>query len=140
MREKTFVMIKPDGVRRKLIGDIIQRIERKGFVITGIKMARLTEEIAKRHYYEHRDKNFFVSVVNSITSGPVVLMIVEGENAIKGIIDMVGSTNPSEAMPGTIRFDFATSITENVIHRSDSAESACREIKIFFGDNYNDGC
>lgn len=139
MKERTFVMIKPDGVRRKLVGKIINRIERKGFDILDIRMTRLTEDIAKKHYYEHRGKDFFNSVVDFITSGPVVLMIIEGEAAVKGVSDMVGSTNPSEARPGTIRFDFATCLTENVIHRSDSVESAQREIELFFGKSASQG-
>jgi nucleoside-diphosphate kinase len=132
MRERTFVMIKPDGVKRKLTGKIIERIENKGYNITNIKMITMTREQAEQHYKEHINKPFYKGLIDFITSGPVVLMIVEGEGAIKGISDMVGNTNPANAVPGTIRFDFASSLTYNIIHRSDSKESAEREIEFFF--------
>lgn len=133
MAERTFVMIKPDGVKRKLIGEIITRIEKKGYQITAIKMLEISEDLAREHYAEHVGKPFFDELIRFIMSGPVVAMVVEGEGVVKGISDMVGATNPKEAKPGTIRFDYATSITQNVIHRSDSVEKAEREIKLFFG-------
>ncbi|MBA1337113.1 MAG: Nucleoside diphosphate kinase [Firmicutes bacterium] len=132
MKEKTFVMIKPDGVRRGLIGEIIKRIENKGYEIVKMKMERVTTEQAVYHYREHRDKPFFKELIDFITSGPSVMMVVEGDGVIKGISDMVGSTNPADALPGTIRFDYASSVTYNVVHRSDSKESAISEIDFFF--------
>lgn len=132
MKESTFVMIKPDGVKRGLIGEIIKRIENKGYKIVKLKMESMTIEQAAYHYREHRDKPFFKELIDFITSGPSVMMVVEGDGAIKGIGDMVGSTNPADASPGTIRFDYASSMTYNVVHRSDSKESAVREIDFFF--------
>jgi len=130
--EETFIMIKPDAVRRKLIGKIILRIEEKGYEITGLKMMVLSEELAKRHYEQHKNKPFFKDLIDFITSGPVVILKVKGENVIEGMRALIGETNPLKAFPGTIRGDFAHSITENVIHASDSLESALREINLFF--------
>lgn len=132
MHEKTFVMIKPDGVKRKLVGEIIGRIEKKGYKITDIKMHTLSRQMAQDHYAEHQGKPFFAELIDFITSGPVVAMTVEGERVIDGISNMVGDTDPNNAMPGTIRFDYAVSKTLNIIHRSDSAGNAKKEIKRFF--------
>jgi len=130
--EKTFVMIKPDGVQRNLIGEIISRFERKGLKAVGMKMLQVTKELAAEHYGEHRDKPFYNELIDFITSGPVVAMVWEGANAISIVRTMMGKTNPAEAAPGTIRGDFAVSTGNNVIHGSDSPESAEREIKLFF--------
>jgi nucleoside-diphosphate kinase len=130
--ERTYIMIKPDGVRRGLTGEIINRIERKGFKIVAMKKMLIPRETAEAHYSEHKDKPFFEGLVNFITSGPVVAMVVEGPGAIAEMRRLMGSTCPWEAAPGTIRADFAISVDENVIHGSDSPESAAREIAIFF--------
>ncbi|MEZ0393938.1 MAG: nucleoside-diphosphate kinase [Desulfurococcaceae archaeon] len=132
--ERTLVMIKPDGVRRKLVGEIISRIERKGLEIKALKMVRLTRERAEEFYSVHRGKPFFNSLIEFITSGPVVAMVVEGESAISVVRTMIGPTDGRTAPPGTIRGDFALSITENVVHASDSAQSAEHEIRVIFGD------
>jgi len=130
--ERTFVMVKPDGVKRRLVGKIIERIELKGLRIVAMKMISISSELAERHYEEHRDKPFFGSLVKYITSGPVVAMVVEGKNAISVVRQMVGKTNPAEATPGSIRGDFAMDIGRNIIHASDSESSAKREIALFF--------
>lgn len=130
--ERTFVMIKPDAVQRGLIGEIISRLERKGLKIAAMKMLNVDKDLAERHYAEHREKPFFQSLVDYITSGPVVAMVVEGKNAVKVVRTLVGATNPQEALPGTIRGDFGMDIGRNVIHASDSIESAEREISLFF--------
>ncbi len=130
--ERTFVMIKPDGVQRCLIGEIISRLERKGLKIVAMKMIKVERDLAERHYEEHREKPFFESLVSYVTSGPVVAMVVEGKNAVKVVRNLVGATNPVEASPGTIRGDFGMEIGRNVIHASDSKESAEREISLFF--------
>ena len=133
--EKTFVMIKPDGVQRGLIGEIISRIERKGLKIVAMKMLQISQELAQRHYAEHQGKPFFDSLITYITSGPVVAMVVEGKEAVKVVRTLVGKTNPIEASPGTIRGDYAMDVGRNVIHASDSIESANREISLFFDEN-----
>ncbi|MCS7068937.1 MAG: nucleoside-diphosphate kinase [Meiothermus sp.] len=130
--ERTYIMVKPDGVRRGLTGEIIHRIERKGFKIVAMKKMVIARETAETHYGEHRGKPFFEGLVNFITSGPVVAMVVEGPGAIAEMRRLMGATRPWEAAPGTIRADFATTVDENVIHGSDSPESAAREIGIFF--------
>ncbi len=130
---KTFFMIKPDGVQRNLVGEIISRIEAKGFTITKIKMMTISKELAEQHYEEHKDKPFFSDLVSFITSGPVVAMQVEGENVVLQIRNLMGATNPSESTPGSIRGDLATELDKNVVHGSDSDESAERELSLFFG-------
>tara|TARA_A100001388_G_scaffold29550_1_gene18906 strand:- start:59 stop:457 length:399 start_codon:yes stop_codon:yes gene_type:complete len=130
---KTFFMIKPDGVQRNLVGEIISRIEAKGFTITKIKMMTISKELAEQHYGEHKDKPFFSDLVSFITSGPVVAMQVEGENVVLQIRNLMGATNPSESTPGSIRGDLATELDKNVVHGSDSDESAERELSLFFG-------
>ena len=129
---KTFFMIKPDGVKRNLIGEIISRVEEKGFKITKIKMMTISEDLAEEHYREHKDKPFFSDLVSFITSGPVVAMQVEGENVVAQIRNLMGATNPSDATPGSIRGDLATELDKNVVHGSDSDESAERELNLFF--------
>lgn len=130
--EKTFVMIKPDGVQRNLTGTIITRLENKGYKLVALKMLQLTEEQAKTHYIEHIEKPFFPGVLAYITSGPVVAMVWEGKNAVKGIRQLMGATNPQEAQPGTIRGDFGIDIGRNVIHGADAPESVFREMAIYF--------
>ncbi|MDA3037509.1 MAG: nucleoside-diphosphate kinase [Actinomycetota bacterium] len=130
---KTFFMIKPDGVQRNLVGEIISRVESKGFSITKIKMMTISKELAEQHYGEHKDKPFFNDLVSFITSGPVVAMQVEGENVVLQIRNLMGATNPSESTPGSIRGDLATELEKNVVHGSDSDESAERELNLFFG-------
>ena len=131
---KTFFMIKPDGVQRNLIGQIISRVESKGFNITKIKMMTISKELAEEHYGEHKDKPFFDDLVSFITSGPVVAMQVEGEDVVLQIRNIMGATDPSESTPGSIRGDLATELDKNVVHGSDSDESAERELSLFFGN------
>lgn len=130
--EHTFLMVKPDGVARALIGEVISRFERKGFTLEKMRMLTIDEELARRHYAEHVDKGFFPELLAFITSGPVVAMEWSGEGAIAGAREMMGATNPASAAPGTIRGDLATVITENIVHGSDGPESATRELGIFF--------
>ena len=131
---KTFFMVKPDGVKRNIVGQVIDRVEQEGFKITKMKMMNITTELAEQHYGEHKDKPFFQDLVSFITSGPVVAMEVEGENAVSEVRRIMGATNPADADPGTIRADFATKLEENVVHGSDSKESAERELGLFFNN------
>ena len=131
--ERTFVMVKPDGVRRRLVGEVIRRLETKGFDIREMKLFTIDEGLAGRHYEEHTAKPFFGELVSFITSGPVVAMVIEGPDAIKGCRQVMGATDPLEAVPGSIRGDHATAITENIVHGSDSERSARPEIGLFFG-------
>ncbi|GBE17745.1 MAG TPA: nucleoside-diphosphate kinase [Nitrospirae bacterium] len=128
----TFLMVKPDGVARGLTGEVISRVERKGYSISRLKKMTISDELAREHYGEHVDKPFFGELVSFITSGPVVAMVVEGEDVVSTIRRMVGVTDPKEAAPGTIRGDYAVEIGSNIVHASDSDESAAREIKLFF--------
>lgn len=130
--ERTFVMVKPNGVARGLVGEIVGRFERRGFRLRGMKLLRIDRELAERHYAEHAGKPFFDDLVSFITSGPVVAMVWEGREAITVARTMMGVTDPIEAAPGTIRGDLALSKEENVIHGSDGPESAAREIGLFF--------
>ncbi|SER42489.1 nucleoside-diphosphate kinase [Salisediminibacterium halotolerans] len=132
--EQTFVMVKPDGVQRGLTGEILTRFEKKGFTIAAAKMMMITEELAGTHYGEHKGKPFYEGLVDFITSGPVFAVVLEGENCISEARKMMGKTNPAEASPGTIRGDFGLSVSKNLVHGSDSAESAEREISLFFND------
>ena len=129
---KTFFMIKPDGVKRNIIGDVVNRVEKRDFVITKMKMMQISTELAEKHYAEHSEKPVFNDLVTFITSGPVVAMEVEGDNAVLAIRELMGATNPSDADPGTIRGDLASKLEENVVHGSDSEESAERELGLFF--------
>lgn len=131
--EKTYIMLKPDCVKRGLMGEVISRIERKGYKIVDAKMMNLDEAILKEHYAHLADKPFFPEIVSFMTSGPVLGMIVEGENAVQGMRIIMGATKFEEATAGTIRGDFAHSTSENLIHGSDSLENAEIEIKRFFG-------
>ena len=133
MSERTLVLIKPDGVRRGLVGEVIARIERKGLVIRELQMRTLDTQTAQEHYAEHTDKPFFGELVSFITSGPLVALAVEGPDAVRAMRVLMGATNPIDAAPGSIRGDFATIITENIVHGSDSPASAERELKLFFG-------
>ena len=128
-------MVKPDGVRRSLVGDVVKRIEAKGYRIVGMKLLQISDELASRHYGEHKGKPFYEGLVEFITSGPVVAMVLEGENAIAGWRKMMGATNPADAAIGTIRGDYATTIDENVAHGSDAPDTADREIGIFFDED-----
>lgn len=125
-------MVKPDGVRRGLTPEILRRIEQKGYRMVGLKLMNISRERAESHYGEHREKPFFGELVDFITSGPVVAMALEGEQVIAGWRSMMGATNPANAAPGTIRGDLATTMSENVVHGSDSPESAERELSLFF--------
>jgi len=129
---RTFAMVKPDGVQKGLVGEIISRFEKKGLKMVALKIMKITPELAEKHYGEHKGKPFFADLVNFITSGPVAAMVLQGENVIPTVRTMMGATNPQDAAPGTIRGDFALTIDENIIHGSDSPESAIREIGIFF--------
>jgi len=131
--EHTYVMIKPDGVERGLVGEVISRFERKALTLEKMRMLTITEEIAGRHYAEHTEKPFFGDLVAFITSGPVVAMEWSGEGAVVVSRTLMGTTDPAEAAPGTIRGDFGLEITNNIVHGSDSVESAERELGIFFG-------
>lgn len=133
--EQTFLMVKPDGVQRGLIGRIISRFEEKGFKLVGCKLVQVTEKQAKFHYAEHDGKEFFPNLVNFITSGPVVAMVWEGDDIISLSRIVIGKTNVKDAQPGTIRGDFAAHTPNNLIHGSDSPESSKREISNFFEDH-----
>ena len=130
--ERTYLMVKPDGVQRGLAGEIIARFEKKGFKIAALKMLRISRELAEKHYGEHLGKPFFENLVGFITSGPVVAMVIEGKDAISAAREMMGATNPLKALPGTIRGSYGIDIGRNIIHGSDSPESAQREIALFF--------
>ena len=130
--EDTFVMVKPDGVRRGLVGEVVARMERKGLKLEHVRQLVISEETAGRHYAEHTDKPFFGDLVEFITSGPVVATWWSGESAVSVARTLMGPTNPAEAPPGTIRGDFGLIITENIVHGSDSPASAERELDIFF--------
>ncbi|MCK4765067.1 MAG: nucleoside-diphosphate kinase [Candidatus Aminicenantes bacterium] len=133
--EKTFVMIKPDGIQREIAGEIISRFERKGLKLVGMKMIKMSREKAETHYGEHKGKGFYDELIAFITSGPVILSVWEGLEAIKIVRKVVGATSPDKAEPGTIRGDFVLCTTFNVVHASDSGETAKKEISHFFEDN-----
>jgi len=134
LTERTLVLIKPDGVRRGLIGDVLSRIERKGLRVIAMDLRVLDTGIAETHYAEHSGKPFFASLVEFITSGPLVALVAEGPRAIEAFRAVAGATDPVRATPGTIRGDHALEVQENIVHGSDSPDSADREIKIFFPD------
>ncbi|HEY8298271.1 MAG TPA: nucleoside-diphosphate kinase [Candidatus Baltobacteraceae bacterium] len=133
--ERTLILCKPDAVSRGLVGDIVSRLERRGYIITAMKLMQLDGERARKHYAEHDGKPFFAGLVDFITSAPLVALAVEGENAIEGCRQLMGATNPLTAAPGTIRADYAQSIGRNLVHGSDSKGSAERELAIFFNTN-----
>jgi nucleoside-diphosphate kinase len=130
--QRTLVLVKPDGVRRRLIGEVISRLEAKGYDIAEMKLMKVDDQLAREHYAEHNERPFFGDLVAFITSGPVVAMVVEGPDAVSGTRQIMGATNPLEAVPGSLRGDFATEIGANIVHGSDSPESAEREVKLFF--------
>ncbi|CAB1128732.1 nucleoside diphosphate kinase [Candidatus Hydrogenisulfobacillus filiaventi] len=130
--ERTFVMVKPDGVRRGLVGEVVRRLEGKGLRLVGMKLMQVDEALAARHYAEHRDKPFYPELIAFITSGPSVPMVVEGRDAVAVVRTLMGATDPAKAAPGTLRGDWALSLTENLVHGSDSPESAAREIALYF--------
>ncbi len=132
MTERSFVMVKPDGVAAGLSGEIISRIERRGLEVVALRKAVMDRAVAEEHYGEHRERPFFGELVDFITSGPVVMMAVEGEGAIVALRTMMGPTNPLDAPPGTIRGDYALEVGQNVIHGSDSPESGARELGLHF--------
>jgi nucleoside-diphosphate kinase len=131
-RERTFIMVKPDGVQRGLVGDVIGRLERKGLQAAAIKMMQISPDLAARHYGEHKGKPFYESLINFITSGPVVAMVWEGDNAVSVARSLIGATDPQKAAPGTIRGDLGLFTGNNIVHGSDSPENAKREIALFF--------
>ncbi|MHB8585538.1 MAG: nucleoside-diphosphate kinase [Thermoplasmatota archaeon] len=130
--ERTFVMVKPDGVARALVGEIVARYERRGLRVAGLKLMRVPRSLAEQHYAEHQGKPFYAGLVNYITSGPVVAMAIEGKNAVAIVRSMNGATKPQDAAPGSIRGDFAIDIGRNIVHGSDSVESAKRELELYF--------
>jgi nucleoside-diphosphate kinase len=135
--EKTLILVKPDGVRRKLLGEVITRVEKKGYVISALRMLQADRALLERHYEEHKGKPFFEPLVEFMMSGPIVAMVAEGNRVIEGFRSLAGVTDPTVAAPGTIRGDLAcdqgTKVVQNIVHGSDSPESAAREIEIFFG-------
>ncbi len=130
--ERTLVLVKPDGVRRGLVGEVIGRLERKGLKIAALRMLTVDDDLARRHYAEHVDKPFFGDLLSFITSGPVVALSAEGPEAVSVVRTLMGVTDPRKAAPGTLRGDFALEITENIVHGSDSPSSAERELALFF--------
>jgi nucleoside-diphosphate kinase len=133
--ERTYLMVKPDGVQRNLIGEIVSRFEKKGFQLVGAKLMQVSKEQAETHYAEHKERPFFGELVDFITSSPVFAMAWEGENVIATARQMMGATNPKDSAPGTIRGEYAATVGKNIIHGSDSPASAEREIGIFFNQN-----
>jgi nucleoside-diphosphate kinase len=133
--EKTFLMVKPDGVQRQLIGEIVGRFERKGLQLVGAKLMTIPVDLAEQHYGEHKGKPFYDDLVSFITSGPVFAMVWQGENVVELTRKMMGKTNPKDAEPGTIRGDYSMFVSKNIIHGSDSPESANREVALFFNEN-----
>ena len=131
--ERTFIIVKPEAVQRGLTGEILSRFERKGLKITRLEMRRIEPKTAEEHYAHHRDKPFFPELIEAITAGPVVMAVLEGPHAIKHVRNLVGATNPVEAVPGSIRGDFANELPYNMVHASDSPETAEEEIRRFFG-------
>ena len=136
--ERTLILVKPDGVARSLVGEVVSRVENKGYQIVGLKMLTPTREILAKHYAEHEGKAFYEPLLEFMTSGPIVAMVAQGERVIEGFRKMAGATDPTVAEAGTIRGDLArdmgTKVVQNIVHGSDSVESAAREIKIFFGN------
>jgi Nucleoside diphosphate kinase len=132
--ERTLVLVKPDAVRRGLSGEIIARLERRGLVLRGAKLVQVDEELAGAHYAEHRGKDFFAGLVSFITSGPTLALVVEGESAVSVVRSTMGATDPAKAAPGTIRGDLGLSMPDNLVHGSDSLESAARELALWFDE------
>ena len=135
MAERSLVLIKPDAVERRLAGEIVARLERRGLTLRAAKLVRVDRDLAERHYAEHREKPFFGELVEFITSSPTLALVVEGESAIAAIRTTMGATNPTDAAPGTIRGDFALAMPDNLVHGSDSPDSAAHEIALWFSDD-----
>ncbi len=135
--ERTLVLVKPDGVSRGLIGEVLRRIERKGYRVRALQLLTLDRATAEAHYAEHEGKDFFVELVDFITSGPLVAVCVEGQGAIAGMRQLMGATNPLEAAPGSIRGMYATDVSKNLVHGSDGRESAQRELELFFPGRFS---
>ena len=135
MRERTLILVKPDGMQRGLAGEIISRLESRGLRIVGLRMLQVDEALAKRHYAEHEGKPFFAGLIDYITSSPIIAAVLEGTRAIEVVRKTIGATNPAEAEPGTIRGDLGIELGRNLIHGSDKADSAAREIALFFGES-----
>jgi len=135
MSERTFVMVKPDAFQRGLVGEIVSRIEDRGLKIVGMKLLTPTQEQGEKHYSEHEDEPFYDDLVEFITSGPAVPMVVEGEDSVSVVRDMIGATNPRESKPGTIRGDYALDIGRNCVHAADATDTAEREIAIYFDED-----
>ena len=133
--ERTLVLVKPDAMARGLAGEIVRRIEARGMILRGAKLVRVDRDLAERHYDEHREKPFFSELVEFITSGPTLALVIEGESAISVVRSTSGATNPVDASPGTIRGDLALAMPDNLVHGSDSAESAERELGMWFGSD-----
>jgi nucleoside-diphosphate kinase len=133
--ERTLVLVKPDAVRRGLSGEIVARLERRGLVLKGAKLVQVDDELAGEHYAEHRGKDFFPGLVAFITSGPTLALVVEGESAIATVRSSMGATDPARSAPGTIRGDLGLSMPDNLVHGSDSAESAARELALWFSQD-----
>jgi nucleoside-diphosphate kinase len=134
VKQRTLVLVKPDGVRRRLVGEVVRRLERKTLDIVDARIVHIDVELAGRHYEEHREKAFYNDLISFITSGPVWALAVEGEDAVAVVRGLMGATDPKVAAPGTIRGDFGLEVTENIVHGSDSPESASRELALFFPD------
>jgi nucleoside-diphosphate kinase len=132
--ETTLVLVKPDGMRRGLAGEILARLERRGFELRGARLLKITRPLAQEHYAEHKGKPFYADLVSFVTSGPVLALAVRGESAVSVVRTMMGATNPLDSAPGTIRGDFALELSENIVHGSDSKASAKRELGLFFPD------
>jgi len=133
--ERTFLMIKPDGVQRNLVGEVIRRLESKGFTLVGLKLMSVSRELAEQHYDVHKERPFFPGLVKFITSGPVVAMVWQGEGVVASARKIIGATNPLSAEPGTIRGDYGVTVGRNLIHGSDAIETAQREVKLWFKDD-----
>ena len=134
--ETTLVLVKPDGVRRGLVGEVIGRLERRGYELRGARLLKIPRLLAAQHYAEHKGKPFYPGLVSFITSGPVLALAVRGEDAIAGVRALMGATNPADALPGTMRGDLATELSENIVHGSDSKASGRRELALFFPDGF----
>ncbi|MFB8792217.1 MAG: nucleoside-diphosphate kinase [Potamolinea sp.] len=133
--ERTFLMIKPDGVQRNLVGEVIRRLESKGFTLVGLKLMSVSRELAEHHYDVHKERPFFPGLVKFITSGPVVAMVWQGEGVVSSARKIIGATNPLSAEPGTIRGDYGVAVGRNLIHGSDAIETAQREVTLWFKDD-----
>ncbi|MBD2576426.1 nucleoside-diphosphate kinase [Oscillatoria sp. FACHB-1406] len=133
--ERSFIMIKPDGVQRNLVGEVIRRFETKGFTLVGLKLVSVSRDLAEKHYGVHKERPFFGGLVDFICSGPVVAMVWQGDGVVASARKLIGATNPLNAEPGTIRGDFGVSVGRNIIHGSDAIETAQTEIKLWFSDS-----